>query len=347
MKSGYREILEAKREDRRPIFAEATEQWPTSANFIEKDFIVCAALDVLFGDEPDEASKLVFKGGTSLSKAHNLIRRFSEDIDLVIIREELGFGGDRDPFAEDSPLSRNKRERLVDELRNEATKYVQGVLQPMLRDAFAPFGATAEIDPSSDGQTVLVAYKSAFDDPDPYVRDVVKVEAGARSATLPSHSTKVLPYVATVTADLDLEVHNVQTVDAERTFLDKVLILHGRHCKFRDSGVIHRNANAESRHYYDLALMVDDIGESALGNAELLADVIRHTSVAFGSAWAKMDEAARGDLLILPPDGMRDALKRDYAAMSGMIMGDAPSFDTVMKQIEKVSGLHAQIKGRS
>jgi len=342
VKAGYRQILEAKREDRRPLFVEATEEWPTSANFIEKDFIVCAALNVLFGDQPEEAGKLVFKGGTSLSKAHSLIRRFSEDIDLVIIREELGFGGDRDPFAEESSLSRKKRERLVDELREAATKYVQGVLQPMLRDAFGPFGATVDIDPTSDGQTVLIAYKSAFDEPDPYVRDIVKVEAGARSATLPAHSTEISPYAAGVAPDIDLKVEGVQTVDAERTFLDKVLILHGRHCKFRDTGEIHRNANAESRHYYDLAMMMDDIGEGAIANAELFADVIRHTSLAFGSAWMKLDEAANGDMLIIPPDGMRAALKKDYAAMAGMIMGDAPSFDAVMKKIERIADLQAK-----
>jgi predicted nucleotidyltransferase component of viral defense system len=42
----------------------------------------------------DCAKALTFKGGTSLSKAWNLIQRFSEDIDLALDREFLGFTGE-------------------------------------------------------------------------------------------------------------------------------------------------------------------------------------------------------------------------------------------------------------
>ena len=117
MKEAFRQILSAKPVDRRQLYAEATEAWPTSANFIEKDFIVCAALNVLFEEVPDAAAKLVFKGGTSLSKAHHLIRRFSDDIDLVAVREELGFVGDRLGHVQDqqnrSDLSGPSRRALA------------------------------------------------------------------------------------------------------------------------------------------------------------------------------------------------------------------------------------------
>ena len=46
---------------------------------------------------PEHGNHLTFKGGTSLSKAWDLIDRFSEDVDLTIDREFLGFGGDRAP----------------------------------------------------------------------------------------------------------------------------------------------------------------------------------------------------------------------------------------------------------
>ena len=56
---------------------------------VEKDWWVTQSLSIIF--EMDEAKYLVFKGGTSLSKSWNLIQRFSEDIDLAIDREFLGF----------------------------------------------------------------------------------------------------------------------------------------------------------------------------------------------------------------------------------------------------------------
>lgn len=57
---------------------------------IEKDWWVCILLKAIF--QSKYADSIVFKGGTSLSKAYNLIQRFSEDIDLIIDRRLLGFG---------------------------------------------------------------------------------------------------------------------------------------------------------------------------------------------------------------------------------------------------------------
>ena len=352
MKQGYRDILGAGRNDRRQVYAEATEAWPTSAAFIEKDFVVCAALDTLFGDYPGADRKLVFKGGTSLSKAHNLIRRFSEDIDLVIVREELGFKDDRDPMrpgstlSDGSRLSGHARQRLVDALKLEAAKFVASELKPVLEEHLSPFGMKVEVDgdPKQEGQTLLIAYPSAFDTRDDYVAPIVKIEAGARSATLPAHAACIEPYVRTVLEDLDLTAEAVQTIDAERTFLDKVVILHGRHCHFRDRGTVYKNAKRESRHYYDLAMMVDEVGPRALADDELLRDVVTHSSLAFRSGWMRFDEADRGDLLIEPPNGVLSDLKRDYEAMTGMILGDAPDFDWVIARIRDIAGRYEQLR---
>lgn len=344
MKEAFGQILSAKPVDRRQVYAEATEAWPTSANFIEKDFMVCAALNVLFEEVPDAAAKLVFKGGTSLSKAHHLIRRFSEDIDLVVVREELGFIGDRDPINPEAEISGKRRQRLKDELRDEAARFIGGTIKPLLEGAFGPFGATVSVDPA-DPQTLLVAYQSALDDHLGYVDPIVKIEGGARSATLPAHPAEILPYAATALGDLDLAVPGVQTIDAERTFLDKVLILHGRHCFFRDRGEVYRDAKRESRHYYDLAMMADEVGPRALADAALLEDVIRHGSLAFASGWMKFDEAAQGLLQIEPPEGIEAALRRDYAAMAGMILGDPPEFGWVMSKISEIARTYQDLRG--
>jgi hypothetical protein len=352
VKQGYRDILGAGRNDRRQVYSEATEAWPTSASFIEKDFIVCATLDILFGDLSGAEKKLVFKGGTSLSKAHNLIRRFSEDIDLVIVREELGFKDDSDPMrpgntlSDGTRLSNKARERLVDALKLEAAKFVASELKPVLEEQLSHFGMKVEIDPDpkEEGQTLLIAYPSVFDTRDDYVPPIVKIEAGARSATLPAHAARIEPYAGTVLEELDLAAETVQTIDAERTFLDKLVILHGRHCHFRDRGAVYKNAKRESRHYYDLAMMADEVGPRALPDTALLEDVVRHSSLAFRSGWMRFDEAERGDLLILPPDGVLPDLKRDYEAMTGMILGDAPAFDWVIAKVGDIAGRYERLR---
>ena len=71
-------------EDRRDIFSEAAAKLGIRPTIVEKDFWVCLVLKLLFLKSQFRKS-LVFKGGTSLSKVHGLIERFSEDIDLVLV----------------------------------------------------------------------------------------------------------------------------------------------------------------------------------------------------------------------------------------------------------------------
>lgn len=56
------------------------------AIYVEKDYWVTYVLFILFNH--DIGKDTVFKGGTALSKCYNMIERFSEDIDLVVLRRE-------------------------------------------------------------------------------------------------------------------------------------------------------------------------------------------------------------------------------------------------------------------
>ena len=73
--------------DRDSVFRRAGSDHSLLAQIVEKDFWVCWTLRRLF--EPPLIDGMVFKGGTSLSKVWNAIRRFSEDIDLTIPRDTL------------------------------------------------------------------------------------------------------------------------------------------------------------------------------------------------------------------------------------------------------------------
>ncbi|WP_339688034.1 nucleotidyl transferase AbiEii/AbiGii toxin family protein [uncultured Nonlabens sp.] len=63
-----------------------SDQMQIPAIFVEKDYWVTYALFTIFNDKI--GSETVFKGGTALSKCYNIIERFSEDIDLVVLRRE-------------------------------------------------------------------------------------------------------------------------------------------------------------------------------------------------------------------------------------------------------------------
>ena len=93
MNPGYLEFLKAAPDDRRDVFLGAARRIGTPAQNVEKDFWVCWTLDALFNGLPAGHPRLLFKGGTSLSKAYSLISRFSEDIDVTVFRDDIGQTG--------------------------------------------------------------------------------------------------------------------------------------------------------------------------------------------------------------------------------------------------------------
>src|SRR5208282_5569882 len=100
------------------------------AESVEKDFWVCWTLRELFA-MPGIGNHLTFKGGTSLSKAWKLIERFSEDIDLIVDKETLGFAGDASP---DQAPSKKQRKLRLEALMEACRRWVQDILQPALAD---------------------------------------------------------------------------------------------------------------------------------------------------------------------------------------------------------------------
>ena len=332
---GFASFLALPEHDRRDAFTAASRRLGTAPDYVEKDFWVCLVLDLLFNALPEDHPKLLFKGGTSLSKAFGLIRRFSEDIDLVVHRDALGFAGGRDPTAADG-LSNKKRNALFAELAQACGGYVRVDLNDALA---ASIGAMADgcnvVPDEDDGQTLLVEYASLYPGGgDLYVSPRVKIEAGARSALDPGTTRAVTPYVAGELPDWPFRVENVATLAPERTFWEKLLILHGLHCGYRDSGRLPADKDRISRHYYDAAMIAaSPTGEAALSDTALLDAVRTHNLVAFRQAWKRFEEAVPGSLHLVPQEELHAAVRRDYRAMHGMILGGAPEFEWIVDRL--------------
>jgi nucleotidyltransferase AbiEii toxin of type IV toxin-antitoxin system len=99
-------FLKMSSQERRLACLQVEEQMRLQAASVEKDFWVCWTLRELFA-LPEIGPHLTFKGGTSLSKAWKLIERFSEDIDLIVDKQTLGFAGDASPDKAPSKKQRN------------------------------------------------------------------------------------------------------------------------------------------------------------------------------------------------------------------------------------------------
>jgi hypothetical protein len=100
---------------------------------VEKDFWVTVVLDLLFNGRAAHEPRLLFKGGTSLSKAYGLISRFSEDIDITVFREDIGQPMDVNDLQ---MLSGKQQRRQLDAIKDACKAYIQGTaFEPTQRSA--------------------------------------------------------------------------------------------------------------------------------------------------------------------------------------------------------------------
>ena len=339
----YASFLSLPAQDRRDACEAAARRFNTLPSYVEKDFWVCLVLDLLFNRLPDGHPKLLFKGGTSLSKAFGLINRFSEDIDLVVFRDGLGFVGDRDPIVSQN-LSNKKRSALFDELQSACSSYVCGDLQSDLTGCLAKIVGGCEVTPDDNddsGQTLNVKYPAVYPSANvDYVEPRIRIEAGARSALDPNTSSSVTPFIEEDSPDWSFCVGGITTITPERTLWEKLLILHGLHCGYRDEQRLPTDRDRISRHYYDCAMILQtEAGQNALSNFDLLTSVREHNLIAFRQAWKGFEEAVSGTLRFVPQSELLKVIRRDYAAMGGMILGDVPAFDWIVEHLIQAEDL--------
>ncbi len=318
MNRAFTSFLSLPEQDRRDVFAAAAVRLDTLPSYVEKDFWVCLVLDLLFNRLADGHPKLLFKGGTSLSKAFGLIQRFSEDIDLVVSRSDLGFANERDPTAPGN-LSNKKRQRLFNDLMRTCSGYVLGDLKITLGKLIGDIADGCRIIPDerdAGGQTLLIQYRTLYPSVDvTYVTPRVRIEAGARSGLEPNLNRSVVPYVADDLPDWSLNVADVKAISPERTYWEKLLILHGLHCGYRDTQRLPRDRDRISRHYYDAAMITPtETGQSALSNIDLLHAVRDHNLIAFRQAWKRFDQAVPGSVRLVPQSELRAVIERNSSS---------------------------------
>ena len=335
------------RAEQSDLLRAASAQLGRPSGLLEKDIWVVWSLGALFA-MPDGAY-LVFKGGTSLSKAHNLIQRFSEDVDVTYDVRQLSPTIAKHPERW-LPATRSQADKIAGEVRTLLSLWVVGSCIPALQRHLAEDELRATITAVDGGSSVKISYDAIAAHPD-YVRAAVLIEFGARSTGEPAAVMPVRCDAAAVVSGVVFPTANPRVMTAERTWWEKATAAHV-YClngKMRGERL--------ARHWYDLYVLSGlqlmheedhhpphDVGAVAMADRALGHEVAQHKNMMFAendARGAKIDylRAVGGDLQLVPTGDARNLLATDYGQMldAGLLPSDAPNFARLMRGCAKIA----------
>ena len=275
---------------------------------VEKDFWVVWVMEKLFRS-PLLRDKIIFKGGTSLSKVFGLIRRFSDDINLILDWNEV--------LKEDPNLerSKNKQDKFNKSVAVLSRDYIATVFLPEVVRVLNGV-CSAEVEEGAP-DVINILYPSNFESG--YLRPELRLEIGPLALWVPNSEYEIKSYVAeTFPAVFDDPSCRVMAIKAERTFWEKATILHAEVFRPESKSLSLRY----SRHYYDLVMMAADprVKAAAFGDLNLLSTVVDFKTKFYPSSWAHYDLAVPGTFRLVPSEENLKSLASDYSRMQVMFL---------------------------
>jgi len=317
--------------DRRTILEQTSVRTGYIVQAVEKDWWVTTVLEALFS--LPFANQLSFKGGTSLSKCWGLINRFSEDIDIAVTREQLGFTG---------VLSKNQ---INDRVRRALCSFVREELPDRIDNMLLSMGIPREwfrtevirtpvstVDPES----IYIHFNSLFPAVE-YMPASVKIEVSGRSMTEPVQTVEIKTLVAEQfpAAPYADTTFPVTAVAAKRTFLEKAFLLHET---FHQEGVPPR-VERMSRHLYDLEKIMDtEVETNALVDTALYKDIVEHRRHFVGLNKFDYDTLWPATLNFIPPAEQAAAWEADYRSMqTNMIPGASLPYAELIERLMELN----------
>ena len=321
------------KDDQIALLETAASELGQPPDLLEKDIWVVWALNALFDSSLGES--LVFKGGTSLSKAYNAIDRFSEDVDVTYdirkIIPELVDGADQA-----LPPNRSQAGKWSAAIEKLLPEWLDTAVIPIIQAKIKNEGLSAKLRRVKD--KLYLDYDAVQKGSD-YVEPAVLLEFGARSTGEPAELRDVSCDLEGWNHDISLPRARPRVMKAERTFWEKATAIHA-YCL---RGAF-RGGDRYARHWYDLDRLDHvGIGQDALNDRELANKVASHKQIFFRETDRAGDvidynDAVSGKLCLVPNGTALEALRDDYTKMieSGLFQGDVLAFDKLMERLAQL-----------
>lgn len=201
--------------ERGELFAETASKMGLVPAVIEKDFWVCYVLLKLFSSDKLK-DKILFKGGTSLSKVFGLIKRFSEDIDIILDWKVLT---NDDPNQD---RSKKKQKQFIKELRLKTSDYLVTRITPILQEELCD---SLEVTVQKESRSINIEYHTEYENE--YVRSAICLEIGPIASWIPNDEYPIKSFAEEHFPDqFSGKEIIIKAINAERTFWEKITILH-------------------------------------------------------------------------------------------------------------------------
>ncbi|MEP0367338.1 MAG: nucleotidyl transferase AbiEii/AbiGii toxin family protein [Cyclobacteriaceae bacterium] len=323
----YQDFYKLSDKEKLEIFNSTSDKVGIPPVAIEKDWWVVRTLEVIFG--MTVAKHLVFKGGTSLSKSWKLIDRFSEDIDLALDKSFLGFDKDK--------ISRTQ----VGKLRDASFEYISTNFFPKLRERFIQAGLDVtiqleEVKTTDQDPLIIEIYYRPITPQSEYIQPRVLVEIGSRSLREPFTDCNIQSFIGEhfSTRPFADPPILIPSVNPERTFLEKLFLLHEEFQRPKEK----IRVNRLSRHLYDIyRISQSPHAKNAMDDTELFMSIVEHRKTFARLGGVDYKSHYPPNLSSLPPQELRKDWEADYQTMrEEMIYGTIPSFDQLIGAIETV-----------
>jgi hypothetical protein len=323
-------------EDRREALAVAGGRLRRPLHLLEKDVWVVWTIQTLF--QASFAAHLAFKGGTSLSKAYGIIRRFSEDVDLTYDIRALApdlVGSADDPI----PPTRSQQKKWTDEIRVRLPAWIERSVSPAIEGRLRTEDLRART--VQEAERLTIEYEPVTTH-SAYLRPAVLLEFGARSTGEPTEARGIVCDASGALPELDFPRAVPRVMRAERTFWEKATAMHV-YCAQHHF----RGGMRFSRHWHDLCRLHDaGIARRAIADRELAEQVARHKGAFFPErditgAWIDYIGSVNGELRLVPDGKALGSLAGDYERMvdDGLLLDDAEPFNELMGRCKKIEAL--------
>ena len=298
--------------------------------YVEKDYWVTYALHTIFSDPIGKDA--VFKGGTSLSKCFRLIDRFSEDIDLVVLKRE----GE----------SNNQLTNKIKTIGNVVSKVLPEIEIKGVTQKFGMNRKTAH------------TYEKEFQGNFGQIRDIIIVEASWLGFYDP-HTTKTISsYIyemmqktgqQKLAEENGLLPFNVLVLEPKRTVCEKIMSL----VRFSYSPVPIDELKKKIRHCYDLHQLLQNKELSEVFDSkyfdEMLLRVANDDIVSYKNNNNWLQYHPKEAKIFSDVKNVWDALKATYNGdFRNLVFGDFPKeekiFDTLLRIKKRLGDIDWKIK---